>query len=440
MPRLLLSELLMAVATWRQEGTGPAARARPSHAETRRDALLSEQAHADSGFWDFAVLWLYDRGVSRLVLGGVTALSEVGWTERALVSSGRALDFAPSASPLSAFKNIGGVFGHLGQNLALAFSGAFALGLAAEGSALATLLGDAPTLVAMAQAVAADVLGEGRTGGPAAPRGGLACHAGGASVWAEDAIQQLCADRPAEAWGTPRPDTDWAALADMARANLRPPHLAAGNVTTPGGPWGTPAPSSSWEHVSSVAFFRRWVASLYPVGPRAVNHPQLRATLAPADPTAPLGRPLAAAQPKWAGARAPGMTRAERLSGAGAAPWLATGGPATANAGGLVPSLPLFRRWIAALRPLPPHASPLTGSRVASLPFFTRWAASLRPSSPLTGGRVTSLPFFTRWVASLRSATPGGPAPTCGRVSSLPLFKGLVAALRPVAPGAPAPT
>lgn len=40
--------------------------------------LVQNLAFADSGFWDFALLSAYDYGVRRLVLGGVTALSELG--------------------------------------------------------------------------------------------------------------------------------------------------------------------------------------------------------------------------------------------------------------------------------------------------------------------------------------------------------------------------
>jgi hypothetical protein len=56
----------------------PPAGQAPGHAAVRMRALVRDQAFADSGFWDFALLHLYDHVVRRLVLGGLTALSEFG--------------------------------------------------------------------------------------------------------------------------------------------------------------------------------------------------------------------------------------------------------------------------------------------------------------------------------------------------------------------------
>ena len=94
--------------------------------------LIQDLAFADSGFWDFALLSLYDHGVRKVILGGITALSEFGWTERALIGSSRALDFTPSSHPFGTLKNLASVFWHLGLNFALAFAGAFSIHVASE--------------------------------------------------------------------------------------------------------------------------------------------------------------------------------------------------------------------------------------------------------------------------------------------------------------------
>jgi hypothetical protein len=49
-----------------------------SHRAVLQARLTRDTAFADSGFWDFALLTLYDHGVRRAALGGVTALSEFG--------------------------------------------------------------------------------------------------------------------------------------------------------------------------------------------------------------------------------------------------------------------------------------------------------------------------------------------------------------------------
>lgn len=49
-----------------------------AHRAILRAALARDLAFADSGFWDFALLSVYDYGVRKVVLGGVTALSEFG--------------------------------------------------------------------------------------------------------------------------------------------------------------------------------------------------------------------------------------------------------------------------------------------------------------------------------------------------------------------------
>jgi hypothetical protein len=49
-----------------------------SHGGLRKSGLLFEQAFSDSGFWDFALLAWYDSLVRRLVIFGVTSISELG--------------------------------------------------------------------------------------------------------------------------------------------------------------------------------------------------------------------------------------------------------------------------------------------------------------------------------------------------------------------------
>lgn len=148
-------------------------RAPQAHQAVLRNRLARDQAFADSGFWDFALLSLYDYAVRRLVLGGVTALSELGWTERALVGSARALNFAPSPSPLAPARALSKVFAHLGQALALALAGALALALSAEGGPLPLALSDAPGSLGGARALLADLREAGGPVPPARPARGL---------------------------------------------------------------------------------------------------------------------------------------------------------------------------------------------------------------------------------------------------------------------------
>ena len=102
----------------------------PGHRAVLRAALARDLAFADSGFWDFALLSVYDYGVRKVVLGGITSLSEFGWTERALIGSSRALDFAPAATPFGTLKNLAAVFWHLGLNLGLALAGGLSIRVA----------------------------------------------------------------------------------------------------------------------------------------------------------------------------------------------------------------------------------------------------------------------------------------------------------------------
>lgn len=128
----------------------------PAHRAVLRASLARDLAFADSGFWDFALLSAYDYGVRKVVLGGVTALSEFGWTERALIGSSKALDFAPSASPFGTLKNLAAVFWHLGLNLGLGLAGAFSIWVA-YGGGLAPL---SPTHTAEALAACLDLWAE----------------------------------------------------------------------------------------------------------------------------------------------------------------------------------------------------------------------------------------------------------------------------------------
>lgn len=159
MVRLFVSGWAALLAQRALGGANPARPGSPSHDAARRAALVRDQAFADSGFWDFALLRLYDHAMRRFVLGGITALSEFGWTERALLTSSRALDFAPSAAPLATLKNLGLVFGHLGQNLALGAAGCLAVSLAAEGAGLAALGSSGLSLLGAGREALSDLAG-----------------------------------------------------------------------------------------------------------------------------------------------------------------------------------------------------------------------------------------------------------------------------------------
>ena len=116
------------------------------------------QAFADSGFWDFALLSLYDLALRRVVTGGLAALSELGWTERALGGSARAATFAPT--PLATPRGLGATFANLGHNLALALVGCLALALSAGDPALGLGAAGALGVGSDFEAAAADATAE----------------------------------------------------------------------------------------------------------------------------------------------------------------------------------------------------------------------------------------------------------------------------------------
>lgn len=130
--RVYISYGLNLIVTRSFRGLGERTRGARSHRAIMQATLMQDLAFADSGFWDFALLSLYDYGVRKVVLGGITAMSEFGWTERALIGSSRALDFTPSSTPFGTLKNLASVFWHLGLNFALALAGAFSLQIACE--------------------------------------------------------------------------------------------------------------------------------------------------------------------------------------------------------------------------------------------------------------------------------------------------------------------
>ena len=96
---------------------------RLSHRAVLQARLASTAAFGDSGYWDFALLSLYDHWMRKVVLGGLTALSELGWTERALLTSGAVFDFRPHNSPLGAVKSLGATFSHFGLKIGIIFAG-----------------------------------------------------------------------------------------------------------------------------------------------------------------------------------------------------------------------------------------------------------------------------------------------------------------------------
>lgn len=189
--------LRILASQWLNTLLGGEGRTPRAHKAILQDRLARDQAFADSGFWDFALLSLYDYAVRRLVLGGVTALSELGWTERALIGSARALDFAPSAFPLATIRSLSKVFAHLGQALALSLAGGFALGMCLEGSALPLGLADASWALPEAQALLADLW---------APRGHGAVAGGQGSAAAWDWAGPALREAPSGAGGG-RPST-----------------------------------------------------------------------------------------------------------------------------------------------------------------------------------------------------------------------------------------
>ena len=53
---------------------------------------------------------------------GLTSISELGWTERTLLTTGFAFDFRPAKTPLGAFKRMAYIFCHFGANIGLILS------------------------------------------------------------------------------------------------------------------------------------------------------------------------------------------------------------------------------------------------------------------------------------------------------------------------------
>jgi hypothetical protein len=95
---------------------------RNGHAIALRGLLLRQAWAEDSGYWDYALLLWYDELVHLVLFNGITAMTEFGWTEKALFNVAYAsVHFDDFVYLPQHMRRIQASFMNFGRNLSLFF-------------------------------------------------------------------------------------------------------------------------------------------------------------------------------------------------------------------------------------------------------------------------------------------------------------------------------